>query len=267
MSPTTPGSDDSSAALRAIRVLEIVSQASLPLSLSDLVKATALPKATVHRILRSLSEAGLLLRELGDKRIGPGPRLAGLALSALTHPTWRAPRHAVLQGLVQELNETCNLTLLDGAEVVYLDRVEANWPLRLHFQPGSRVPAHASASGKLLLALLPGRERKRILETLSFTRHTAKTITERRAFEAQLTLIRKQRLSTDNEEYLDGMVCLAVPVENQSRRVHAALAVHAPASRLSLDQLLRSEAALRRAAARLAEAFPAVPDSGELARR
>jgi len=247
---------ESSAALRALTVLELVAYAEVPLGLVDIMEASGLPKPTVHRIANLLVDAGMLAREAEGRRFAPGPRLASLAMKSMTHPAWRAPRHAILQALVTEFNETCNLTLLDGTEVVYLDRVEAAWPLRLHFQPGSRVPVHCSASGKLLLSLLPARERRRILDSLPFSYHTANTITKRRDLEAALKQIRRERLSTDNEEYLDGTVCVAVPVESGQRQVPAALAVHAPTTRMSLEQALQCVPALRRAAARLADAFP-----------
>jgi DNA-binding IclR family transcriptional regulator len=253
-----PTADDlnGSATLRAIALLETLARAGGPLGLVELMAATGLPKPTVYRIATHLVDAGMLVREAEGKRFAPGPRLASLALATLTHDTWRAPRHAILKALVAEIGETCNLTLLDGTEVVYLDRVEADWPLRLHFQPGSRVPAHASASGKLLLALLPARERRRLLDALPYSYHTANTLTRRRDLEAALKTIRRERFSTDNEEYLDGTVCVAVPVENGQRRVPAALAVHAPKTRMSLAQAQQCLPALRRAAARLADAFP-----------
>lgn len=138
--------DPSSAALRAIAVLEAVAGAPGARKLSDLMAATGLAKSTVHRIAHLLEDAGLLVREPDGKRYAPGPRLSALALQVLVGSHWNAPRHAILQSLVQRLGETCNLTMLDGAQVVYLDGVQAQWPLRLSFQPGSRVPAHASAS-------------------------------------------------------------------------------------------------------------------------
>jgi DNA-binding IclR family transcriptional regulator len=247
--------DQQSAALRALAILETVAQADGPLALAEVMAATKLPKATTHRILGLLEAAGMLAREPDGTRYAPARRLATLALAVLTNATWRAPRHAILQSLVEEIGETCNLTLLDGTEVVYLDRVEAAWPLRLHFQPGSRVPVHCSASGKLLLALLPARERRRILAALPLSRHTAATLTDRRALEDELKRVRKERMSTDNEEYLAGTVCVAVPVESRERRIPAALAVHAPTTRMTLEQALRHVPALRRAAARLADTF------------
>lgn len=254
--PILADEQPASATLRAIAILEAIAGADGPLGLVELMQASGLPKPTVHRIAHLLEGAELLVREAEGKRFAPGPRLASLALAALTHAAWRAPRHAILKALVDEIGETCNLTLLDGTEVVYLDRVETVWPLRLHFQTGSRVPAHCSASGKLLLSLLPARERRRILDNLPFSYHTANTITRRRDLEEALKRIRRERLSTDNEEYLDGTVCVAVPVESKARHVPAALAVHAPKTRMSLEQALQCVPALRRAAAGLADAFP-----------
>jgi DNA-binding IclR family transcriptional regulator len=86
--------------------------------------------------------------------------------------------------------------------------------------------------------------------------HTGNTITRRNELEEALKRIRRERLSTDNEEYLDDTVCVAVPVENEKRQVPAALAVHAPTTRMTLAQALECVPALRRAAARMANVFP-----------
>lgn len=248
--------DPSSAALRAIALLEAVGKAAGAQTLSELMAATGLAKPTAHRIVHQLEDAGLLVREPDGKRYAPGPRLSALALGVLAGSHWNAPRHAILQSLVQALRETCNLTMLDGAEVVYLDRVETQWPLRLSFQTGSRVPAHASASGKLLLALLPARERQRIVERLPLQRFTQATLTNAEALRHELAQIRKSRVGQDKEEYLDGTVCVAVPVEDGPLRIPAALAVHAPLSRMSLAQAMGHLPLLRQAAAQLAHTFP-----------
>jgi DNA-binding IclR family transcriptional regulator len=249
--------DQQSATLRALAVIETIARAGGPSTLTDIMAATGLPKPTAHRILTLLEGAGMLAREPKGKRYAPGARLSALSLDVLSNTAWRAPRHAILQSLVNDIGETCNLTMLDGTEVVYLDRVEAAWPLRLHFQSGSRVPAHCSASGKLLLALMPTRTRQRIVGTLPLQRFTPYTITTPGALEEALRRIRKDNVSTDNEEYLAGTVCVAVPVENKERRVPAALAVHAPTTRMTLALALRHLPELRRAAAQLVDTFDA----------
>ena len=141
--------------LRAFALLEHVVAADAPISLNDATAAAGLPKPTVYRMLATLEEAGLVAREPDGRRVGAGPRLTRLALDVLRNGVTRGPRRAILQQLVGEIAETCNLTMIDGGEVVYLDRVESAWPLRMTLQPGSRVPLHCTASGKLLLALLP----------------------------------------------------------------------------------------------------------------
>jgi len=241
--------------LRAFALLEHVARASAAVSLQDLTEAVALPKPTVYRMLNVLEAAGLVMREPDGRRVVAGPRLERLALGVLMNESARAPRHAILQRLVAEVGETVNLTILEKGEVVYLDRVESAWPLRMTLQPGSRVPLHCTASGKLLLAHLQTARRRRVVAELALTRYTDHTIVDRRKLEAELAAIRRAGFATDNEEYLAGLVCVAVPVVIARGRVAASVAVHAPVARLSLVQALGLAPALKRAADALAASF------------
>lgn len=241
-----------SAVSRALAVIERVAQAERPPTLAELGEALALPKATVHRIALTLEQQGMLLREPGGKRFSIGHRFASLAVDTLRNSPRRGMRRAIMQRLVDEIGETCNFTMLDGNHVVYIDRVEAHWPLRLHLQPGSRVPLHCTASGKLFLSHLRATARQRLLSALKLERHTANTITDRRKLERALDKIRTQKVGTDNEEFLDGLVAVAVPVTDARNRICAALAVHGPTARLSFEQALGHLPKLRAAAAELA---------------
>jgi len=133
-------------------VLETLVRAGTPATLSELMVATGLPKPSLHRTLALFEEAGLVMREPTGRAYGVGPRLERFALDVLTHDRVAAERHVVLRRLVADVGETCNLSMLRKGEVVYLDRVEADWPLRLHLPVGSTLPPHCCASGKLLLA-------------------------------------------------------------------------------------------------------------------
>ena len=147
-------------------------------------------------------------------------------------------RHAILAQLVEQIGETCNFTMLHGGEVMYLDRVEAAWPLRMNLTSGSRVPLHCTASGKLLLAYLPKPSRDRMLGTLSYKSYTHSTIADRKSLDAELARIRKARYATDNEEFHAGLVCVAVPTRSPGGQPCAAIAVHAPMSRMPLERAL-----------------------------
>jgi DNA-binding IclR family transcriptional regulator len=249
--------DTSAAALRAFAILETVAGAGRPVSMSDVVEAVRLPKPTVYRLLGLLEEALLVQREPSSKRYSIGPRASRFALDALTNSSTRGARHAILQRLVDDIGETCNFTILDGAEVVYLDRVETAWPLRMNLQTGSRVPLHCSASGKLLLAHLPRAARQRLLERLPLERFTDNTLTTRAKLERELERIRAAGCATDDEEYITGLVCVAAPVRVARGRVAAAVAVHAPSSRLPLDEALKHLPDLERAADALSETLMA----------
>lgn len=247
--------DRNSPTMRAFSVLDALVSNDMPGSLADIASRVRLPKASVHRLLTQLESAQVVLREPEGRRFAAGERLLRLARHALINSTTRGVRHAILERLVEVVGETCNLTMLDGAEVVYLDRVESAWPLRVSLQAGSKVPLHCTASGKLLLALLPTARRMRLLSQLALTRHTANTLTKRAALDEELKRIRRQRLSTDNEEYLAGLICVAVPISTPGGQTLATVAVQAPVARMPLERALGYVPQLRAAAEALSTTF------------
>ena len=239
---------------RAFALLDIVIAENRPISLASMSEQLGLPKPTVHRIAGRLEAEGFLIREPGGRNYGIGPRLNAMAADALTASAQHAPRHAVLEWLAQETGETCNLGVLDGNSVVYLDRVESTWPLRMHFTVGSRVPLHAVALGKLFMSRMPKRARDRLYAAAPLERYTEHTITDPAAMEEELAAIRREDLATNNQEYMVGLVGLAVPVAQtpESKQLRAALAIHAPIPRMTMEDCRRHLPAMRDAAGRLA---------------
>ncbi|MES1162781.1 MAG: IclR family transcriptional regulator, partial [Rhizobacter sp.] len=159
--------------------------------------------------------------------------------------------HAVLRHLVDEVGESCNLTALSGGEVVYLDRVETAAPLRFYLHPGSRVPAHCSASGKVFLAQLSAEQRKRLLAHAPLEKYTAKTITQLTKFEREIERVQRDGYALDEEEFLPGLLCIAVQVPSEAGLSNLCIAVQAPSVRLSAAKAKQLLPALRRAAAEL----------------
>ncbi len=239
-------------ALRLFSLLEVIATRDQSFSLQELVDETGLPKPTLHRMLAQLEAAGLLQREHDGRRYGTGLRLRRFAENLLFNDTCHGARHAVLRRLVEEIGESCNLTALSGGEVVYLDRVETPAALRFYLQPGSRVPAHCSASGKLFLARMSPAQRRRLLGHAPLERFTDRTLTDLDALERELHKVRRDGYAIDNEEFLPGLLCVAVPVCRGDERPKLAVAVQAPVMRLTPDRALRVLPALQRAAAALA---------------
>lgn len=247
---------DDSPGLRLIELLELLAAQGRPLSLAELQLLSPWPKPTLHRMLQQLEAGGLLAREPDGRRYSLAARSLRLAESALAASAQQGVRHAVLRALVNDIGESCNLTALSGAEVIYLDRVETAFPLRMELRAGTRVPLHCSASGKLFLALLPARQRQRLLDGLHLSRHTAATLAERPALEAELERIRRLGYAVDDQEFVEGLNCVAVPVlAPGSATVRCAVALQAPTARLPLTQALTLVGRLREAAAALARSL------------
>lgn len=141
--------------------------------------------------------------------------------------------------------------MMTGTAVVYLDRVEASWPFGLKFEAGSRVPLHCTSMGKLLLGALPRRRRDALIAASALSRYTENTITDRAALRRELDEIRKRGYSVDNQEFLAGVVCLAVPVIDKKGAVCAALAISAPEARMSTAEAVTHLPTLLAAAAEL----------------
>ena len=254
--PAAQQEEISTATARTFAILDLVAHAQAAVEVSSVIEALSLPKATAYRLVDGLVSSGYLAREPVRKRLTVGSRLTDLAFGAMQASMRDANRHALLRRLVHEVNETCNIGIMLHGEIVYLDRVEAeHWPLRLQFGPGSRVPLHCSAIGKLFLALTPGSRRHRLLESLELRRFTATTIASLPQLEAELKQIRKEQVSFDREEYLVGVVCMAVPVLGGHGEALAAIAIQAPEARMNVGAAREHLPAMRRAAKELAETF------------
>jgi DNA-binding IclR family transcriptional regulator len=246
---------ENSSLLKGVVILEALVSLKQPATLAQLMQLTGMPKASLHRTLAIFEEALLVSREPGGRTYAPGVRLSHLAIKTLTHDNVASIRHTILRKLVFELGETCNLALLKRGELFYLDRVEANWALRLHLDHDQAIPAHSSASGKLLLAFKSSEERSKILENLPLDQFTHRTITDRNLLESELDRIVSTGYSVDNEEYVLGVCCVAVPVFDLNGEVVAAIAVHAATARLPLNQAMEHIPKLKQASEQISRTF------------
>lgn len=234
--------------LRLFALLELIASKDDFVSLQGLAAETRLPKPTLHRMLQQMESAGLLSRQGRGKHYGTGSRLRRLAENLLLNSTQHGARHAVLRNLVDEVGESCNLTALSGNEVVYLDRVETPEPLRFYLRPGSRVPVHCSASGKMILSQLASSQHAKLLGHAPLKRYTDNTITDLEVFGDEVKRAGRDGYAIDDQEYLSGLICVAVLVDTGASRSNMAVAAQAPVMRLTADNALQLLPALQRAA-------------------
>jgi IclR family transcriptional regulator, acetate operon repressor len=223
---------------KAFSVLEVVSRNPQPTSMSEIVRLTGMTKPTAHRIVNLLIEMGFMQRDEFDGGFIEGDSLVGLAHRILAAAAPRSLRHTILKRMSELVGETCNYGVLSGGEVIYLDRVEGKWPLGLRFDAGSRVPAHCTAIGKLMLSRLPERELADTIGAMPLSSYSANTITDADALLKALAEIRRDGIGTDNQEFMHGVVCVAVPVIGVDGRSLGGIAISAPEARMTLNQML-----------------------------
>jgi len=219
------------AVARALGILENVEGGVRGTGITELSRRLGLGKSTVHRLCATLEHHGYLVRDPGTGRYRlsmRGFQIGSHALDALDLPARAMP---ALEALGAATEETVHLAVLDGADAIFIGKVEGPRPLRLYSQVGRRCPAHCTAVGKVLLAgAAPGRRAPAAARPLK--RYTAKTITSAADLERELEGVRRRGYATDDEEFEDGIRCIAAPIRDHRGRVVAAVSVSVPAGRL-----------------------------------
>ena len=239
--------------LRLFALLEVIAEKDSYFSLQSLSEELGIPKPTLHRMLQQLESARMIIRDGDGRQYSTGRRLHQMAENLLLNNTIHGSRRAVLRHLVQDIGESCNITACSGSEVLYLDRVETVAPLRFYLHPGSRVPLHCSASGKLFLAQMSPSQCRRLLESAPLEKYTPNTLTTYAALEKEIEQVRRQGYAMDNEEFLPGLICIAVLVPGENGKSNMGIAAQSPVMRIDKEKALTFLPVLRRAAASLAE--------------
>ena len=240
---------------KAFSVLEVVSLNPEATRMAEIIRGTGMTKPTAHRVVNMLLDMGFLERDGLDTGFIEGAGLVDLAHRTLAAAAPRSLRHSILQGISELVGETVNYGVLSGSEVLYLDRVEAKWPLGLRFDAGSRVPAHCTAVGKLLLSRMPDSDLRALVESMPMSAYTANTITAVEPLLSTLTNMRRDGIGTDDQEFMHGVVCVSVPVVDDNGRCFGGIAVSAPEARMTLNQMLTYVPQMRKAAANLAATY------------
>lgn len=217
---------------KALTILDLLAAHQGDMSLGEIARALDLPKSTLHGLLATLRDFGYLEQSPFDGRYRLGVRL--FEIGNIVANNWDVRKVAAphIQKLVDELEETVHLVVLDKGEVLYIDKRESRQSLRIVSQVGMRLPAHCTGVGKVLLAYLHPSEVKRIIATKGLARYTRHTITDPRQLEAELAKIREMGYAVDNEEIMDSLRCVAAPIRDHNGKVCAAVSVSGPVARL-----------------------------------
>lgn len=237
--------------LRTLLILEILGKSDRAMSATEINDQLGLPKQTVHRLCATLEENGFLTRPGNAKKYQVARRLRDLGSGLLHNSRDHIARHQILKEVAAQVGETVNYAAPGNSGMHYLDRVETDWPFRIQLPIGTSVPFHCTASGKTFLASLTPKNREAIISSLDLKQMTHKTHSDPDVLLAELRKIRKQGYALDEEEFMDGMIAIAVPVVDPQGRFVAAVAYHGPTQRMTLNEAVERKDLLLVAAEKL----------------
>jgi DNA-binding IclR family transcriptional regulator len=236
---------------RALGMLEAVAQEPEGLSNAEISRKLEIPKSSASYILRTLEKRGYLQRDPQSGRYRVGLKILSLSRGALSGIDVRELALPIMRHLMEKTNLTCHLAILDGAEAVYIEKVEPHGFIRMDTWVGRRMRVHATSVGKALVADLPQEQLEKIIADRPLEKRTPKTITTLPRLLRELERVRTLGYAVDDEENNLGARCLGAPVFNQQGEIEASLGLSGTINQVNSDTMPRIVEALKDAARHL----------------
>jgi IclR family transcriptional regulator, KDG regulon repressor len=223
---------------KALDLLEFLSGNGNEIGIAEISKRLEMGLSTVHRILNTLKSRGYVIQNQKNTKYRLGIKLFELGCEVQNTKSLIKIIRPYLRKLSKMINETINLAILEGKEVIYLDTIESSEILRTGIHQGTRLPAHCTALGKALLAFLPEQDFNDLYknnETLvSITPNSISSFDE---LKKELKKVKEQGYAMDREEFKAGINCISYPIFNANKEAIAAISLTGPATRLTLDKM------------------------------
>lgn len=234
MSSRDPASGSSKTLVKALSILDAITQYPGGLSLADISRHTGLAKPTAHRVLGVLANNRLLRADTdGNYRLSTQCLVLGTAF--IESLDLRQESRDLLAELVNYSGETCHLGVLDGQRIVYIEKVESSHAVRMHSRVGSTNPVHSTGLGKAMLAHCDEESIDEVIAA-GLPPRTERTITDANQLREELAVIRRRGFAIDDIENEDGIRCVAAPVLDHTREVVAGVSISGPTYRVTRDR-------------------------------
>ncbi|MDP3960366.1 MAG: IclR family transcriptional regulator [Pseudorhodobacter sp.] len=237
---------------KALDVLDMVAALGRPVRFGELLGHSAYPKATLYRLLQTLTNQGMLAYDPDHAAYALGVRLVRLAHAAWAQSSLAPIARPWLDRLSHDTGETIHLAQLDLGQVLYVDKRNAARPVEMFAQAGKVGPAYCTGVGKAMLAYLEPDALREALQRQAFHSFTAHTLASREALLAELAAIRARGFAYDREEHEPGIICIAAPILTRAGRVMGALSITSTTARTTLDALEQLAPRIRQTAAEIA---------------
>lgn len=238
---------------KGLALLEAVATGEQPLSFTHLLHSQPYPKATLHRLLKTLIESDMVIYDAHLRSYHPGPRLIRMAHATWLRSSLAGAARNILDDLAAAIGETVHLAVLDNGQVLYLDKRVAHRPVTMFSSPGKVGPAYCTGVGKVMLAYLDDDALGEAIDRQSFHRFMPATITTPKALRTELDAIRKTGHGFDREEHEPSIICIAAPILSKGGALLGALSATSTTYFTDLDKLESCAPQLKAAANAIAE--------------
>jgi len=229
---------------RALELLRVFAQGRAELTLSQIAERMRLHKSTVHRLALTLEKAGFLRRSPTTGAYSLGLKLLELGAVVLNSLELRTQARPHLERLRRDTGYTVHLGILDAGEVVYIDKIEGDTPVRIYSQVGRRAPAHCTGLGKALLAFQPAATVREVAATRGLRRYTPETIISVSELLSELERVRERGYAVDMAEHEPLVHCVSAPIRDHNSEVIAAVSITLIAPSLSAAEVERYASAV-----------------------
>lgn len=222
---------------KALEILDLVADAGRPVRFSDLLVESAHPKATLYRLVQTLTNQGMLSYDEDRQTYAPGLRLVRLAHMAWRQSSLAPVARPFLDALADKVHQTVHLAQMDNGQVLYVDKRNAAQPVEMFSQAGKVGPGYCTGVGKAIMAYLEPEAQAQAVQRQAFFAHTPATLTHAAELFAELQDIKDTGVAYDREEHEPGIICIAAPILNARNRILGAVSVTMSGNRNQLDTL------------------------------
>ncbi len=223
---------------KSLNILEFLSGYGQEIGIVEISEKLSMGFSTVHRILNTLKSRGYVIQNQSTAKYRLGIKLFMLGSEAQSTKNLIRNIRPYLRELSKITNETVNLAILEDKEVVYIDTIESSEFLRTDISKGTRLPAHSTALGKVLLAFLDNESLNCIYNKKEpFISMTTKTISSYNQLVEELRIVKERGYATDFEEFKVGINCISYPIFNANKEAIAAISLSGPATRFTFDKI------------------------------
>lgn len=222
---------------KALEILDLVADFKRPVRFSELLAESEHPKATLYRLLQTLTNQGMLSYEAETQTYSMGLRLVRLAHSAWQSASLAPIASEILDVLEKEVGETIHLAQMENGQVLFVDKRRSSVLFETMAQTGRIAPAHSTGVGKAILAFMSPERLERALKQQAFVKHTPSTHTNRESLVGEFEEIRTQGVAFDREEHEPGIISIAAPILLTNGRVVGSVSIATTTTRHSLKDL------------------------------